>query len=109
MEMITIFGLDAPVFEIIMLVCFGCAWPISIIKSAKSRSTGGKSIVFSFIILAGYISGLINKMVVYQKFDIACPFYMLNCVMVSIDAILWFRNRKLEKIAANNEAMAKDL
>lgn len=96
---ITIFGLEVPVFEIIMLLCFGCAWPISIIKSARSKSTGGKSVIFSFVILTGYISGLINKLAVLHKFDIACPFYILNCVMVAIDAALWFRNRRLEKKA----------
>ena len=106
METITLFGLEAPIFEIIMLICFGCAWPISIIKSAKSRSTGGKSIIFSFVILIGYMSGLINKLAVMQKFDIACPFYILNCVMVAIDATLWFRNRSLEKKDALKKAEA---
>ncbi len=95
--MVSVFGLEAPIFEIIMLICFGCAWPISIIKSLKSKSTGGKSVIFSFVVLIGYISGLINKLFVMHKFDIACPFYILNCVMVAVDAALWFRNRRLEK------------
>ena len=98
METVTLFGLEAPVFEIIMLVCFGCAWPISIIKMIRSKKTGGKSVIFSFVILVGYISGLINKLVVIGKFDIACPFYIFNCAAVAVDIIPWFRNRKLEKI-----------
>ncbi len=102
MSNITIFGLQAPILEIVMLLCFGFAWPISIIKSYKSKSTGGKSIVFSFVIIFGYICGLLNKLLA-GIFDIACPIYMLNIVMVSIDAALWFRNRRLEKAAAGNE------
>ena len=99
METITLFGLETPIFEIIMLICFGCAWPISIIKMLKSKKTGGKSVIFSFVIFIGYVSGLINKLVILNKFDIACPFYIFNCIAVAIDIVLWFRNRKLEQNA----------
>ena len=53
-------------FEAAMLVCFGLAWPVSIIRSWRSRSTGGKSIVFSVVILVGYLMGILNK-VLYQQ------------------------------------------
>jgi hypothetical protein len=43
------------IFEMIMLVCFGAAWPFSIIKSYKSRDNNGKSVVFLFIVVIGYI------------------------------------------------------
>ncbi|MDK2903673.1 MAG: hypothetical protein PWQ93_1592, partial [Clostridiales bacterium] len=46
------------IFESIMLLCFGAAWPFSIYKSYKSRSTAGKSLVFSLLLLIGYISGI---------------------------------------------------
>lgn len=83
------------IFEAIMLICFGAAWPVSIVKSYKSRSTGGKSLAFSLIIIVGYISGIVNKIV--NKPDFVTWLYVLNLVMVSIDAALWLRNRKLEK------------
>ncbi len=49
------------IFEIIMLLCFGFAWPFSIVKSFQSRSTKGKSILFLLVVLAGYIAGIIHK------------------------------------------------
>ena len=93
---ITIFGAQAPIFEIIMLICFGLAWPISIYKSIKSKSTKGKSIYFSFIVLIGYASGSLNK-IFSGTYDIAFPFYLLNFIMVFIDTILWFQNHRREK------------
>ncbi len=83
------------IFEAIMLLCFGAAWPVSIIRSWKSRSTGGKSFAFSIIVIVGYVSGIVNKLV--GKPDIVIWLYVLNCAMVSIDAGLWIRNRKFEK------------
>ena len=86
------------VFEIIMLVCFGAAWPFSIYKSYRSKSTSGKSVVFLFIILIGYLAGLLHK--VFFNFDLVIVLYGINAVMVSIDILLYFRNRRYERIAA---------
>ncbi|MEJ5284899.1 MAG: hypothetical protein ACP5Q5_09205 [Brevinematia bacterium] len=85
------------VFEVIMLICFGFAWPFSIVKSYKSRSTKGKSAIFLFIILIGYISGIIHK-ILYSK-DFVIFFYVLNFFMVLIDLIIFFRNKMLEKLS----------
>ena len=84
------------ILEAIMLICFGMAWPFSIIKSFKSKSTNGKSIVFLIVLIIGYVAGIINK-ILYSN-DIVLYLYILNLSMVSIDAILWFRNKKYEKL-----------
>ena len=34
------------IFEAIMLICFGAAWPFSIYKSYTSRENTGKSILY---------------------------------------------------------------
>jgi len=86
------------VFEIIMLVCFGAAWPFSIYKSFRSRSTSGKSVVFLFVILVGYLSGLLHK--VLFNFDMVIILYGINAVMVSADILLYFRNRRYESISS---------
>ena len=83
------------IFEIIMLLCFGAAWPVSIIKSIRTKSTGGKSFGFLLIIIVGYLSGIAHKMI--YKPDFVVWLYVLNAVMVSADAALWIRNRKHEK------------
>jgi hypothetical protein len=82
-------------FEALMLLCFGAAWPVSIMKSWRSRSTGGKSIGFLFVIFTGYGSGLIHK--TFYSFDPVILLYGLNFLMVGIDIILYFRNRRIEK------------
>jgi lipopolysaccharide export LptBFGC system permease protein LptF len=82
------------IFEAIMLICFGAAWPVSIYKSIRSRTTKGKSLIFLIIILIGYVAGIAFK--VTGKVDLVLGLYILNSIMVSIDLILFIRNRKLE-------------
>lgn len=86
-----------PIFEAIMLICFGMAWPLSIIKSWRSRTSRGKSIFFMFVILAGYISGLIHKLWWQENIDKVIWLYALNTILVFIDILLYFRNLRLDK------------
>lgn len=79
------------VFEIIMLVCFGAAWPFSIYKSWRTRQVAGKSLPFLLVIVVGYVAGILHK-VIYH-FDLVTYLYALNALMVSIDIILYLRNR----------------
>lgn len=82
-------------FEVGMLLCFGAAWPMNIYKSLKSRTSAGRSILFQWAILLGYICGIIHK-IVYSR-DVVLFLYILNFVMVSIDTVLYFRNKKLDE------------
>jgi hypothetical protein len=83
------------IFEAGMLLCFGAAWPVNIYKSAVSRSTGGKSVAFLVIIEAGYICGIINK--ILNNNDIVLFLYILNFVMVAVDICLYCRNKQYER------------
>lgn len=80
------------IFEILMLVCFGFAWPTSIYKSIKSKSTEGKSLIFMLIIMAGYIFGILNK--IYNNYDFVIYLYILNLAMVGTDVFLYYINNK---------------
>ena len=51
----------AELLEAMMIISFGISWPLSIIRSYRSRSTKGKSIFFSFFILFGYLCGISAK------------------------------------------------
>ena len=84
------------IFECIMLACFGLSWPISVYKSIKSKSTQGKSIVFIIAIIIGYISGIIGKIVNHQLTYVLI-IYCFNLIVVSVDLVLFFINRKNEK------------
>jgi hypothetical protein len=78
-------------FEIVMLVCFGAAWPVSIYKSLKTRQVAGKSLPFLVIILVGYMAGILHK--ILFRFDLVIYLYALNALMVSIDILVYLRNR----------------
>ncbi len=84
------------IFEVIMLVCFGAAWPFFIYKSYKSRSNTGKSIFFLLVVLMGYLSGILHKLI--YNFDSVIYLYILNFCLVSIDIILYFRNKIITDI-----------
>ncbi len=79
------------VFEVLMLLCFGAAWPFSIYRSYHSRSTAGKSVIFLWIVWIGYIFGILNKYV--RGWDYVVVFYCINLMMVSVDIALYYRNR----------------
>jgi hypothetical protein len=83
------------VFEIIMLLCFGAAWPFSIARSLRSRSTSGKSLVFLRVVMAGYAAGIVHK-ALYAR-DFVLWMYAFNMLMVATDTVLWLRNRRLER------------
>jgi len=84
------------IFELIMLICFGLSWPISVYKSFISRSTKGKSLVFLCAIIIGYLSGIAGK-IVGNAISYVLILYCLNLAVVSIDLCLYFRNRRIER------------
>ena len=81
------------IFEAIMLLCFGAAWPFSIYKSYVSRSVQGKSALFLIVVLMGYVSGMLNK--IFYHYDMVFYLYLLNFIMVFIDFLLYLRNSRL--------------
>lgn len=96
------------IFECIMLVCFGLSWPISVVKSIRSRSTKGKSVVFIIAIIVGYISGILGK-IVNGQITYVFALYCLNLVVVCVDLMLYFMNRKYEKKAVPELQTARHL
>jgi hypothetical protein len=83
------------IFEAGMLICFGVSWPVNIYKSIKSRTAAGKSVVFLYLVWAGYLSGIINKLL--YNFDLIFWLYVLNALLVGTDIVLYYRNRALDR------------
>lgn len=83
-------------FEAGMLIFFGLAWPVNIYKSIKSRSTGGKSVFFLYIVITGYLCGIVHKLLYDPNMIIAL--YVLNLLMILTDTILYYRNKQYEKL-----------
>lgn len=82
----------AQILEAGMLICFGFAWPIDILRTLRKRRVEGKSVTFMGIVLVGYCSGMMGK------FVRACGgecwpepvtiLYALNAILVTIDIAL---------------------
>lgn len=85
-------------FEAVMLLCFGVSWPISIAKSLRTKRVSGKSPLFMTVILLGYVSGLVHKLL-YDP-DGVIVLYLLNAVLVAVDLSLYFHYLPLEGDAA---------
>lgn len=82
-------------FEMCFLLCFAAAWPANIVKSWRSRTARGRSMVFPLIVEAGYIFGIISKFTA-ESLTYVVFFYFLNFTMVAIDLALTLRNRRLD-------------
>ena len=93
----------AELLEVIMIVSFGASWPLNVIKSYKTRTTKGKSLGFLCLIFAGYIAGILSKllnetyMMSFSTKWYVLFFYVLNLIMVGTDLCLYIRNYRLER------------
>ncbi len=86
--------------EIVMLIAFGCSWPFNISKSLRSRTAKGKSVAFEFIIVGGYLIGLLGKLITWRRTGVLAYstwFYIADIAMVVIDIILYYRNTALDR------------
>ena len=87
------------ILEIIMIVSFGCSWPLNVIKSYKARTTKGKSLAFLVLIFFGYICGIASKLMAPTFKWYVLFFYVLNFIMVGADLVMYVRNYRLDKKA----------
>jgi hypothetical protein len=95
----------AEILEIVMVLCFGASWPMNIMRSYRARTAKGKSLAFLIFISVGYVAGIASKFMNESYMDnfeskwYVLIFYCINLVMVSIDIVLYFRNRALDRAA----------
>ncbi|MBQ6804206.1 MAG: hypothetical protein IJP04_06085 [Clostridia bacterium] len=86
----------AEILEALMVISFGCSWPMNIIKSLRAKTTKGKSLMFLLLIEFGYVCGIISKLV-SGNITYVFIFYVLNLLMVGTDIAFYFRNLRLDK------------
>ncbi len=82
--------------EMLMVLCFGASWPFSVVKSYRSGTAKGKSLLFISLIWIGYVFGMAGKIITHN-ITYVFVFYIVNLIMVSCDIALYFRNRRLDK------------
>ena len=79
------------IFEALMLVCFGAAWPFSIYRMWKTKRSHGKSLLFLWIIWAGYLFGLLFQW--FGERSVVIYLYLLNALLVTVDLFLTIKYR----------------
>ncbi len=82
------------IFEAVMMICFGASWPASIWKTVTVKNPAGKSMIFLWLVLIGYFSGIIYKC--YNP-DWVIALYCLNAAMVATDIFFVTRYRRMRR------------
>ena len=93
----------AQLLEVLMLICFGLSWPFNIMKSWKSRTARGKSLLFECCVIVGYCCGLAGK-IIGGNITYVVAVYILDIAMVATDLMLTIRNIFLDKAADRRAA-----
>ena len=76
-------------FEVTMLACFGASWPFQVMKTIRTKKSGGKSPIFLALICIGYLSGIIFKLT--GNTDRVIFLYALNGSMVLTELLLYVK------------------
>ena len=82
--------------EAFMLICFGLSWPLSLYKNIKAKTAKSMSLQFTLLIITGYISGIIAK-IVNNNFNYVLVIYFLNLIIVSANIVVYFINLRYDK------------
>ncbi len=99
----------AELLESTMLVCFGLSWPMNLAKNIKAKSAKTMTLQFILLIIAGYIAGISAK-IYNHKFNYVLAVYLLNLIIVSANLIVYFVNRRYDRMARQAKAASiKDL
>jgi len=104
----TLYTTFAQICEAGMLICFGLSWPISILKSLRTKIVHGKSLGFMWLVFFGYLAGLTAKF--FQAAaagtwpDWTTPLYILNGILVAVDITLYMHYRHNTAPAAGGKA-----
>lgn len=79
------------ILEVIMLLCFGFSWPISLIRNIKAKSAKNMSLGFILLIIAGYIAGISSKLFTHN-YSYVLIVYIFNLLVVGANLVIYFVN-----------------
>jgi uncharacterized membrane protein (Fun14 family) len=96
------------ILEAIMLICFGCSWPMNLIKNIKAKTAKSMSLQFILLIIIGYVAGIAAKIITH-RINYVLAVYLLNLVIVSMNLVVYFINKNHDKKmnSAQNSEVAK--
>lgn len=88
----------AEILEMIMLICFGFSWPITLMKNIRARTAKNMSLWFIVLILLGYFCGIAAKLIVHN-YSFVLVVYAINVISVGANLVVYFINRGYDKKA----------
>lgn len=89
----------AHILEILMLICFGISWPMTVIKNVKAKSAKAMNLPFILMICTGYIAGIAGKIIAGDFSIFVMVVYVMNLVIVSLNIVIYFINRHYDNLA----------
>ena len=89
--------------EVVMLICFGLSWPVSLYKNLRAKSANSTSLSFMCLILVGYLAGITAKVMTVGA-NYVFFVYLFNIVMVVANLAVSLYHRHGERGAAPNGA-----
>lgn len=93
------------IFEALMMVGFGLAWPFNICRSLRTKTAAGKSFLFMITIEFAYVCGMIHK--ILHNFDWVFWLYVLNFVMVLVDFFLMLKYTRVDVYRHHRAELSK--
>ena len=87
------------VLETVMLICFGCSWPMNLIKNYKCRTAKGMSLPFILLLLLGYLAGIAAKIITVGHINFVLIVYFINLARMTTNLLVYFRNTMLDRQA----------
>ena len=88
--------MTAEFLEMIMLICFGLSWPLSVWRNIKARSAKNMSLQFILLICFGYVAGITAK-ILNGSINYVLAVYIINLCIVSVNIAVYFVNRRYDK------------
>lgn len=93
----------AQILESVMLICFGCSWPVSVVRNIRAHTAKSMSLGFILLIIAGYIAGIAAKICTHN-YTYVLAVYIFNLLAVSANLVVYFINRAHDRRAEDMPA-----
>lgn len=91
------------ILETMMLICFGCSWPMNLIKNYKCRTAKGMSLPFILLLLLGYLAGIAAKGITVGHMNFVLVVYLINLAMITANLLVYVRNTMLDRQAEGRQ------
>ncbi len=92
----------ANLFEALMLIAFGASWPAQILKTIRAKNPAGKSFLFAYLIMGGYMCGIASKFIsgTWKESGLIYLYFAVLALVLTDTVLCYYYKAKLR----NSEA-----